>query len=226
VREALNSAVDRKLLVDQVLGGLYRLITQHFNRRWLIYNLDIFEKKEEMENNRNVLPFSLSTSNAPELKRSAEILKEIWEKVGRVEVKIFETGDLNQNVIRPRKYDSLLFGEVIGRDLDLFAFWHSSQRNDPGLNIAMYTNVQIDKILENARTLTTTAERLKSYQNFAETIVKETPAIFLYSPDFVYVLPERIKGVELRNITIPSDRFVNVFKWFIDSENVWKFFVH
>ena len=60
-------------------------------------------------------------------------------------------GDLKQNVIRPRKYGSLLFGEVIGRDLDLFAFWHSSQRNDPGLNIAMYANPKADSLLETAR---------------------------------------------------------------------------
>ena len=54
-----------------------------------------------------------------------------WRALGAdVEIKIFEAGDLNQNVIRPRKYDALLFGEIVGRDTDLFAFWHSSQRND------------------------------------------------------------------------------------------------
>src|SRR3989338_5612859 len=77
--------------------------------------------------------FSISTSDAPELKETAYLLKSMWEKIGaKVEVKIFETGDLSQNVIRPRKYDALLFGEIVGRDPDPFAFWHSSQRNDPG----------------------------------------------------------------------------------------------
>ena len=47
-------------------------------------------------------------------------------------------------------YDSLLFGEIVNRESDLYAFWHSSQRKDPGLNVAMYTNAKVDKILEDA----------------------------------------------------------------------------
>ncbi len=77
------------------------------------------------------LEFSLATGNVPELRAAAEYLKEQWGKVGvQVDVQIFDQGDLSQNVIRPRKYDALLFGEVVGRELDLFAFWDSSQRND------------------------------------------------------------------------------------------------
>ena len=58
--------------------------------------------------------FSISTSDAPELKETAYLLKSMWEKIGaKVDVKIFETGDLTQNVILPRKYDGLLFGEIV-----------------------------------------------------------------------------------------------------------------
>ena len=71
-----------------------------------------------------------------------------FSKVGiKVDVRTFEIGNLNQNVIRPRKYDTLLFGEIINHESDLFAFWHSTQRKDPGLNVAMYTNAKVDKIL-------------------------------------------------------------------------------
>jgi len=51
--------------------------------------------------------------NVPELRASAEYLKEVWERMGaQVNVQIYDQGDLSQNVIRPRKYDALLFGEV------------------------------------------------------------------------------------------------------------------
>jgi hypothetical protein len=71
-----------------------------------------------------------------------------------VEVKVFETGTLNQTVLRPRKYDALFFGQVVNQMTDLFAYWHSSQRSDPGLNIALYANPKTDKLLEDAhRTL-------------------------------------------------------------------------
>ncbi|NQV88235.1 MAG: hypothetical protein HQ402_01595, partial [Parcubacteria group bacterium] len=91
----------------------------------------LLEKKTKAETFS--LKFSISTGDAPELVATAQIIKENWEKLGvSVDIKIFETSDLNQNIIRPRKYEALLFGEVIGHGLDLFPFWHSSQRNDPG----------------------------------------------------------------------------------------------
>ncbi len=173
------------------------------------------------------LTFSISTGNVPELKKAADIVKEAWEKMGaKVDIKVFETGDLNQNVIRPRKYDALLFGMVVGRDLDLFAFWHSSQRNDPGLNVAMYANTKADKLLSEARTISNFRDRIERYRSFEKEIDTDVPAIFLYAPEFIYVLPERIKGVDIRNITIPSERFQAVHKWYIDTEKVWNIFVN
>src|SRR3989338_3284862 len=93
------------------------------------------------------------------------MLKTMWQKIGvRVDVKISEIGELNQNVIRSRKYDALLFREIVGRALDLYAFWHSSQRNDPGLNVALYTNTKVDKLLEDVRTTSYRDERLEKYR--------------------------------------------------------------
>jgi peptide/nickel transport system substrate-binding protein len=181
--------------------------------------------KTKKKTETQTLSFSLSTADTPELKETAQLLKAAWEKLGAtVDVKVFEGGDLNQNIIRPRKYDTLLFGEVVGRDLDLYAFWHSSQRNDPGLNVAMYTNAKTDKMLELARTLETDSDRIAQYQAFAIELTKETPAIFLYSPQFIYLLPNTINDVTLKNITIPSERFANVYEWYIDTERVWKVF--
>src|SRR3989344_5533950 len=106
------------------------------------------------------LKFTISTSDTPELSATANLLKEQWRKIGAdVDVKVFESGDFNQSVLRPRKYDALLFGEIIGRDLDLYAFWHSGERNDPGLNIAMYANTSVDKALSSIRSTSLADER-------------------------------------------------------------------
>ncbi len=45
----------------------------------------------------------------------------------KVDIKTYEIGNLSQAVISPRKYDVLLFGQIINHESDLFAFWHSSQ---------------------------------------------------------------------------------------------------
>lgn len=171
------------------------------------------------------LQFSLATDNVPELRASAEYLKEVWGKMGaKVTVQIYDQGDLSQNVIRPRKYDALLFGEVIGRELDLFAFWHSSQRNDPGLNIALYANSSADKILEQLRTTSSDDARAQLYGQFESQLAGDIPAIFLYAPDFVYIVPKQLAGLNLGFIETPSDRFLSVTDWHLETDAVWPIF--
>ncbi len=171
------------------------------------------------------LEFSISTGNAAELVKTAEIIKQDLEKIGmKVDVKTFEVGNLNQSVIRPRKYDALLFGQIINYESDLFAFWHSSQRKDPGLNVAIYTNAKVDKILEDAFTTINKQERIRKYAQFEEEIRKDMPAVFLYSPNFIYVVPKNLKGFYINHIILPSDRFSNIYSWYTETQNVWKIF--
>ncbi|MBI2610164.1 hypothetical protein HYW53_03225 [Candidatus Giovannonibacteria bacterium] len=250
VREALNLAADKDKIVKEVLEGHGVAISSPLPPGTLgaisvtstEYNIEkaraILEKNgwiknsetgiyEKIEKKKVVetLSFSLATSNWPDLIRAADILRASWEELGaKVEVKVFEIGDLNQNVISPRKYDALLFGEVVGRDPDPFAFWHSSQRNNPGLNIALYTSAKVDKILETARTLSSAEDREKEYAEFQEEIQADLPAIFLYSPYYLYVVPNNLKGFSTEHITVPSERFSGVNKWHFDTIYIWKIF--
>lgn len=171
------------------------------------------------------LAFSISTGNAEELTKTAEIIKQDLSKIGiKVDIKTFEIGNLNQSVIRPREYDSLLFGEIINRESDLFAFWHSTQRKDPGLNVAMYANIKVDKMLEDASVTIDEQARIKKYTQFEDTIKKDMPAIFLYSPNFIYVVSKNLKGLSINHLISPADRFSNIYSWYTETENVWKIF--
>jgi peptide/nickel transport system substrate-binding protein len=148
-----------------------------------------------------------------------------WRNFGaQVSVDVFETGNLNQNIIRPRRYDALFFGEVIGRDMDLYPFWHSSQRNDPGLNIALYVNSTVDSLVENARTTSDSEIRKEKLMEFENEIRKENPAVFIYSPKFIYVTPKKIKGLMLGQLSIPGERFANIHEWYIETNKIWKIF--
>lgn len=191
-----------------------------------VYNEEtkVFEKKSKK--GTQALSFSLSTSDAPELKMLATLLKQEWEKMGaKVEIRVFESGDLNQNIIRPRKYDALLFGEIVGRDPDPYAFWHSSQRFDPGLNIALYANITSDKLLEKARGISDKSERTLLYKEFQDEIRQDVPAIFLYSPSFIYVVPKDLRGMDLSGVTAPAERFTGIRNWYTETQKIWKIFI-
>ena len=187
-----------------------------------------FLEKTVTKNKKKIttqLAFSISTSNAPELTKTAELIQQDLAEVGiKVDVRTFEIGNLNQNVIRPRKYDALLFGEIINHESDLFAFWHSTQRKDPGLNVAMYTNAKVDKILEEASTTIDEQTRIKKYALFENEIKKDLPAIFLYSPNFIYVMSKDLNRTRVEYIISPSDRYFNIYLWYTQTDNVWKIF--
>ncbi len=185
----------------------------------------IYEKIDSKKKTTTTLSLSLSTSDTPELKKAGEIIQNIWKKVGvDVELKVFETGTLQQTAIRPRKYDALLFGQVVSKNQGLFAFWHSSQRLDPGLNIAQYTNLKVDKWLDSSRT-TLDSDQSKIDQNKAiQEIQNDLPAIFLYAPYFIYVIPDEIKNLKLNTLQTTSDRFNEIHKTFINTESIWKIF--
>jgi len=184
----------------------------------------VLEKKSK--SGTLTLSFTLSTSDNPELKAVANALKAAWTTMGaQVTVQVFDTGDLNQNVIRPRHYDALLFGEVIGRDEDVYPFWHSSERNDPGLNIALYANSTVDKLIEDARGQSDETKRETDYASFEKDVLSDAPAVFLYAPSFLYVVPSSVHGLDIENLSLPQDRFAGVRNWYIDTDSVWQIFI-
>ncbi|PCI20333.1 hypothetical protein COB64_02305 [Candidatus Wolfebacteria bacterium] len=253
VIKALDKAIDKERIVTTVLFGFATSIDSPLPRVFAVSDTSLSAPQKKSESSieeaiellekggweinedglmqkkggkeRILLSFSIATGNVAELKQAAEFIKEDLEKIGAlVEIKIFDISDLNQNVIRPRNYDALLFGQVVNHDTDLYAFWHSSQRNDPGLNIALYTNAKVDKILEESLTTLDREERVKKYLQFENEVKKDSPAVFIYSPEFIYVVDKNIKGLSIENLTSASDRFLDVHLWYKRTENIWKIF--
>jgi len=246
VRQALDLAINRNAIIKSALSGygvairgpLTPLRSQVIpeddgdieeaqklleKNGWKKDEDGIYEKKSK--NSVQKLSFDIHTVESTDLKQIAEMVRADWKSLGaEVNIKVFESSDLYQNVIRTRKYDALLFGEFIGKDRDIYAFWHSSQRNAPGLNIALYTNSEVDKLLENIRTTEDEDERRKHYEKLGRIIESDVPAVFLYAPDFIYVTPKNLRGIELSHITMSSDRWNSIGSWYLKTEKVWKIF--
>ncbi len=250
VRAALNAAVNRNTLISEIFRGYGRaltgplplsLFTETSTNPATTSPTDILKRagwQKSATSSLWELPtkkkgetplrlrFTLTTSDAPELKRVAALVKRDWEAVGvSVDLKVFEWGALNQTAIRPRDYEALLFGEIVGRNPDLYPFWHSTQRFDPGLNIALYTNITVDKILDEIKVASTTDRRASGYLAFDTEIRKDEPAVFLYAPDFLYVVPPEVQAINLGTINTPAERFLGVYKWYIKTDRVWPLFL-
>lgn len=219
-RSTLSSATTSTILTpDQRILAARQILEK---AGWTVNaSTSIYEKKSNDKIEK--LTFTISTSNSTELIRTAELLKDQWTKIGAdVKIETFESSDLTQKVIRPRKYGALLFGQIVGRDIDLYPFWHSTQRVDPGLNIASYTNTKANTALEIARSTSDPIKRVAARADFAKEVANDIPAVFLFSPEYIYAQNTQVFTDNMQFITEPSDRFININTWYIHKTYTWK----
>ena len=184
-----------------------------------------FEKTSGKSKNATTtkLRFIITTSDWPDLGAAAEEIRKQLRNIGiDAAIESLPIAELESKVIRPRKYEMLLFGQVYGYEPDPFAFWHSSQVKDPGLNVALYTNTGADKILDAIRKTTDSDEQTRQYQSLIASIKNDTPAIFLFTQQYLYFLPAAMKGVNLSYIALPSDRFNLIDQWYLKTRRVFK----
>lgn len=179
------------------------------------------QKKIKRDNKEELatLEIKLTTVQKDENIQVAEKIRELWQAVGvKVNVEIVDLNRIQRDVIKPRAYEVLLFGQILGRDPDPYPFWHSSQANDPGLNLALYNNKEADKLLEEARRANDPAIRARDYLEFEKKLRADIPAVFLYSLKFSYLLPASIQGVKTIKINQTADRFSTVNEWYIETQ--------
>ncbi len=241
VRKALSTSLDRQKIIDTVLSGYGTPLTSPLPgipattvENPIEEAIDVLERNgwefsvenRVWEKKNDSIRITLRTSNIPELAQTAQIIKQSFEAIGvPTNLELYDTGELSQGVIRPRNYQGLLFGMVLGRVPDLYAFWHSSQRNDPGLNVALYANVDADDALEHLRETHDAEEREEHLEEFLDEVDADIPAIFTHAPQMTYLIPQNLNGVSLPPLTTASDRFSNVHTWYRETEKVWPFLV-
>lgn len=171
-----------------------------------------------------LLEIKLVTSDAPEYIDAAERIAGFWQELGvKTQLTYIPSRDLSREVLRGRLYDVLLFGVIVGSDPDQYPFWHSSQIDFPGLNLARYANSTVDTLLVEAREATTEEAQIEAYTKFQETLLADRPAIFLYMPTYTYATTDEVNGQELSRIFSPSDRFAGVIHWYIKTKGRWQF---
>jgi len=250
--KTIDKSINKQEIIDRVLGGYGSIIDNPIPKKIIETNIDsvlysnstIDEMNNTLDNagwlkgedgirikggknNEPIirLSFSLITGDTSELKLATTIIKDQLEKIG-IEVdtnKIYETGQLNQ-LIRARDYEALFFGQVINNESDLYSFWHSSLRQDPGLNVGLYNNRKVDSILETIQKTFSKEERQILYENLLHEFKISIPAIFIYSPEYLYITSSSAKNLALTNITTPSDRFNLIYTWSARTSKVWKIF--
>jgi len=170
------------------------------------------------------LTVNITTVKQADTVKTAKLIKESWEKLNiKVNLNVIPAQQIQGEIIKPRNYQILLYGIILGSDPDQYPFWHSSQIGPSGLNLANYNNKTADALLEDGRITNNKEIRQEKYKEFQKIIAQDLPAIFLYSQRYSYLNSNKIKGFDTSNITVPSDRFNNITNWYIKTRKkiVW-----
>lgn len=248
VRRALAAAVDRQKLVSGILGGegdaaFGPLPPTVAGYDLAVYGNEVFApdaasstldkagwkigedgiRTKIIQRNQVKLEFDLIVPEVKFLVETAASIKEEWAKIGVVlNPVVLKPSEVINTAIKPRNYQMLLFGNTLNNNPDTFSFWHSSQRFEPGLNLSLYNSKTADALLESIRQNLDPAARQADLVKIQTIINDEKPAIFLYSPKYIYVTSKNLGGFTAESVVSPADRFQNVNGWYLNTARVFK----
>ena len=162
----------------------------------------------------------IKTIDDKELNTVANVLKSAWEDLGiSTKVEVRGVDIIRKEAIDNRQFQILINFQEIPVDPDQYVLWHSTQVQNS--NITGIRSPKLDKLLEDARKTSDTKGRKEQYQLFTTLLLDEAPAVFLYYPEYIWVVSDKVKNVDLEDFYIPVDRFNSYRGWVI--ENGYKF---
>lgn len=152
-----------------------------YNEKVKQFNFDTEQAKKNLVNSplpKDFAGFVITTF--PQYVAQANLVAESWSKNG-VPTTVKVASDVGGD------YQILLSAQDIPPDPDQYPFWHSKADT----NITGYTNLKIDKLLEDGRREIDQEKRKKIYADFQRLLVEDVPAIFLYHPKSYTIIRNR-----------------------------------
>lgn len=233
IRKALARGLDRQKLRDQ-LGGKTMLEGPIINSQTpqaskvaqLGYNFaganKILDSSKWLKNKDGIrtkggqaLALRVVAVDTSNYRKVTKLLVQQWRELGiKMEVQLIDPEQIQQIILRPRAYDILVYELSMGGDPDGYAFWHSSQASDSGLNFSDYESPSADDALVTARGRTDIQSRDSKYETFAKRWVADVPAIALYRSSLNYTTTEGTNSLtDDGALVAATDRYYNVIDW-------------
>ena len=247
IREAINYAINRDNILNKLFsnegkiaigpipptlpGSSPNLVGYSYNlqktveilekNKWVKNEEGIYEKKLGKDKETTPLKFTIITTKSIQL--AATLIKDDLKSAGiDSELKIVSLGELQQSYIRTKNYEAMLIGESYTSAADPYVFWHGAAIKDPGLNLSLYNNKKVNKIFEDARLISDPAKRATKLEEFQKLVLSDAPAAFLYSPNYIYVVKNSVKNINIVKLDISSARYSKISEWSMETERVWR----
>ena len=201
VRQALNLAIDRNALNQVVFNGAFAPGNQPFppDSRWYDETHPVPER--DVERARELLAeagypdgvtIEVQVANNPVQMQVMQVIQSMAAEAG-INIEI-----------QAKEFASMLSDQTAGAYQVSQVGW--SGRVDPdgnihqflttggGINDAKYSNPEVDRLLNEARSTNDPAERKEKYDAAREILAQDLPIIYLYHPVWLWAYDDAIEG--------------------------------
>lgn len=243
VRQAFMYGIDRKTMVDKLLGGNGVVMNMPIlPNSWAYpkddkvnqyeYNVDkakelLKEAGYEDKNGNGIVEnkdgeefkVTLTYPTGNKLReQTAPIIKENMKKVGvEVELEGMEFNALMDKVVGNHEFELYLMGNNLGVDPDPKPHWHSTSASDEkgvyAWNIASFKNKEADKLIEEGLKVFDNSKRKEIYSEFGQLMNKEVPWAYLYDQNIMKASNSKVKNFK----PATQQDFFNVEQWYVEE---------
>ncbi|MFC1771368.1 peptide-binding protein [Candidatus Margulisiibacteriota bacterium] len=221
VRQALAHAINKKILIQNVLKGLGTIAYLPTSPLLWAYPKDaheIYEYNPEkskqllskagfvrdkrtniLHKNGKPFEFTLITNKGnKDREKIAQIIQRYLQEIGiKMNIQVMEWSSfvrLLNSPKDPKPFDAALLAWSLSLDPDSYSIWHSSQYPN-GFNLVGYKNAKVDKLLEKGRLEMDQTSRARIYKSLFTKIAKDVPYVFLFYPEAIVATHRRVKGL-------------------------------
>lgn len=228
LKQALQKHEVTSALVNQPPDKGYQTFSIRLPRYiYVFYNLkrsplddkNVRRKLSDKQPFDNPIALELTVGKDPEQENLAKEVAKLWQSLNvNSTINSIAKKDFPSKILENHDYQTLIYGIDLGRDADQYALWHSTQIGKKGQNIAQFENSVADKLLEQYRLTTDQGVRSQKSQELQKILDEEKPAMILKQIQLPYQVSKKIKGVKIDQGVAPSDRFQNVWEWYIRTK--------
>jgi len=215
VRQALVMALDRKKMSQAITNGLARPATNPYgDGSWVkckddgALPYDVEKAKALIKDYGKPVEFKMLVTATPRGRTGGQVLQQFWKRIGAN----MEIEQVDQATIPPRAFMRQFqltpwrIVDLADPDPQMYANFHTGSP----VALANYSNPELDRLLEHARTTADVAKRTEDYCAISRLINKEAIWFWTFQNTYYAISSAKVKGVP------------KMFNGVLDVSDAWK----
>lgn len=225
LRQAMMHAIDRQAIVDNVLQGEGEVVNSPiFGPEWMgvpeglnAYAYDPEQATQILADSGWDTSQTLQIMHLPDQGAKDAVISIIQEQLRTVgiqtEILQVDAAELNRRYITDNDFDIFYNGGGVFRaDPNISGTYFLTRNFTPaGGNASHYSNERVDELYGEGQATGDPEARKTAYTELAQILNEELPWIFLWSPNSLYAVSNRLQGYEAPSYS--DNKFWNAETW-------------